>query len=254
MKSAFFLGFALFSAAAAYAQSESAPSIDRSRVYVRRFSIGATLNVTGLPSIPDNTTTVNTTTPALAGTYTTTGASPRIGYGVTGQVVLTSHFAVNASLFMHRVGYTMNRDEYLGVQDPTATIDTRTHVVTNEDTRARFYDLPLTLRWYSKSRYSPGGRFFAEGGGALRRVENIRTSIDTTINSGTTNCCDTTPITPARHTTHGFVAGMGGQFIDPFGIRVIPEVRYTRWQGKIFDAYSAGMQDNQVEAMLTLSF
>jgi hypothetical protein len=239
---------------AASAQSESAPTIDKSKVYVRRFSIGATLNVNGLPAIPDSTTTVTTTSPALVGTYTTTGASQRIGYGATGQIVLTSHFAANVSLYVHRVGYTMNRDEYLGVLDPNATVDTRTHVVTNEDTRARFYDLPLTLRWYSKSRYAPGGRFFAEGGGAFREVTNIKTSIDTTVNSGTTNCCNTTPITPARKTTHGFVAGMGAQFIDPFGIRVVPEVRYTRWQGKIFDAYSAAMQANQVEGMLTLSF
>ncbi len=60
---------------AVFAQSESAPTIDKSRVYVRRFSIGATLNVNGLPSIPDNTTTVNSTTPAVVGSYTTTGAS-----------------------------------------------------------------------------------------------------------------------------------------------------------------------------------
>jgi hypothetical protein len=221
---------------------------------VRRFSIGATLNVNGLPAIPDSTTTVNTATPPLFGTYTTTGASQRIGYGVTGQAVITSHFALNVSLYVHRVGYTMNRDEYFGLLDPNATVDTRTHVVTNEDTRARFYDLPLALRWYSKSRYAPGGRFFAEGGGTLREVTNISTSIDTTVNSGATNCCNTTPITPARHTTHGFLGGLGAQFIDPFGIRVIPEVRYTRWQGKIFDAYSSSMQANQVEGMLTLSF
>jgi hypothetical protein len=239
---------------AAYAQSESAPTIDRSKAYVRRFSIGATLNVNGLPLIKDNTTTVATTTPPLFGTYTTTGASQRIGYGVTGQVAITAHFAVNVSLYMHRVGYTMNRDEYLGVLDPNATVDTRTHVVTNEDTRARLYELPLTVRWYSKSRYAPGGRFFAEGGGALAEVTNITSSIDTTVNSGTTSCCNTTPITPARKTTHGFVAGLGAQFIDPFGIRVIPQVRYTRWQGQIFDSYSAVMQANQVEGMLTFSF
>ncbi len=237
-----------------FAQSESAPTIDRSKVYVRRFSIGAAVDVAGIPPIRDNTTTVNTLTPPLVGQYITTGASQRIGYGITGQVAVSAHFAVNASIYMHKIGYNMNRDEYVGVLDPNATVDTRTHVVTNESTRARFYNLPLTVRWYSKSRYQPGGRFFAEGGGSLGQVSNISTSISTTVNSGTPNCCNTTPVTPARKTTHGFVAGLGAQFIDPFGIRVIPQFRYTRWQGRTFDNYSAVMQANQFEGMLTLSF
>ena len=93
-----------------------------------------------------------------------------------------------------------------------------------------------------------------EGGGALRRISNIKSSIDTTVDSGTRSCCVTIPITPARRSIHGFVGGLGAQFIDPFGIRVIPEVRYTRWQGKILDNLSTGVQVNQVEAMVTISF
>jgi hypothetical protein len=254
MQSRILLGLAFLSTTAAYAQSESSRAIDKSHTYVRRFSIGATLDVNGLPTIKDRTATKITTTPPVAGAYSTAAASQRLGYGVTGQIAVTAKFAVNASLFLHRVGYKMNSNEFLGVLDPNATVDNRTHQVTNEDTRARFYDLPVTVRYYGKSRYAPGPRWFVEGGGALRRVSNIKTSIDTTVNSGITSCCVTTPITPARRTTHGFVGGLGAQFIDPFGIRVIPEVRYTRWQGKIFDNLSSGMQVNQVEAMVSISF
>ena len=254
MQSRILLGLAFFTAIAAYAQSESSRSVDKSHVYVRRFSIGATLDVNGLPTIKDRNTTKITSTPPVAGSYTTTGASQRLGYGVTGQIAVTAKFAVNASLFLHRVGYNMNSNEFLGVFDPNATVDNRTHQVSNEDTRARFYDLPVAVRYYGKSRYAPGPRWFVEGGASLRRVYNIRTSIDTTVNSGTTSCCATAPISPARRSTHGFVGGLGAQFIDPFGIRVVPEVRYTRWQGKIFDNLSSSMQVNQVEAIVSLTF
>jgi len=41
-----------------------------------------------------------------------------------------------------------------------------------------------------------------------------------------------------RRTIRGFVGGFGVQLIDPVGVRVVPEVRYTRWAGRSFDAFS----------------
>ena len=52
----------------------------------------------------------------------------------------------------------------------------------------------------------------------------------------------------------GFTAGIGGQFIDDFGIRAIPEVRYTRWMGYPFDSVHGKTRKNQIEIVLTFAF
>ena len=148
----------------------------------------------------------------------------------------------------------MRSNIYRGVDNILTVVDERTNTVHNEDTRAKFYDLPVTVRFYTKGRHEEGMRGFLEGGMALRRVSSIKTSIDTTINSGTTQCCDVTPARPNLRTARGVVAGAGFQLIDELGIRVVPGVRYTRWMGETFKASPTSTQRNQVEVTITLTF
>jgi hypothetical protein len=222
---------------------------------VRRFSIGATLSVQILKPIPDRTTTNvdATANPPIDAVYDTTGNFRRVGYGITGQIMITNHLGVASELLMARAGYVFNSDVYTGVDKPNTVVDERTHTVKTEDTRARFYDLPVMVRWYNKSRKVRGVRFFAEGGPAWRRVSNIKSSIDTTINDGTTTT-STAPISPHKRTVFGYTAGLGIHAVDPIGIRVIPEVRYTRWTDDIFNSFSTIGARNQLEAMISLSF
>ncbi len=222
--------------------------------YFRRISFGATLGVMGLNVIPGKTTTSLTTAPPVDAAYTTVGASQRIGYGGVVQLAVTERFAVNISLLTRRIGYTMNSDVFTGIDNPTTPVDERKHTVKNEDTRARIYDLPVMVQYYGRARHAPKIRWFVEGGGAFRRVSSIKTSIDTTINSGTTSCCSTTPAVPANRTARGGVAGAGVYFKDDFGIHIVPEVRYTRWFNQTFQSFSTGIQNNQVEAMVSLTF
>ena len=44
------------------------------------------------------------------------------------------------------------------------------------------------------------------------------------------------------------------QFVDEFGIHVVPEVRYTRWINPTFDNLTTSSQRNQVEAAISLTF
>lgn len=226
----------------------------RPRAYVRRISIGATLSVMGLNVVPGRNLSNVTTSPAVDAVYTTTAASQRIGYGAVVQVALTERFALNISLLTRRIGYQMNSDIYTGIDNPTTTADERKHTVRNEDTRARVYDLPVMIQYYGRDRHAPKLRWFVEGGGSARRVSNIKTSIDTTINDGATSCCDVIPTTPAKRTARGLVAGAGVYFKDDFGIHIVPEVRYTRWMGQTFQSFSTGTQRNQIEAMVSLTF
>lgn len=251
---------ALLSGAAVCAQSQSPPAARKApkqEAYVRRISAGLTLSVLGMSTARDGSSSNVTTSPPVDALYATTrtkGLSQWIGYGATAQACITNHFAVSAGVFFRRMGYKLNSDIFTGVDNPNTTADERTHTVTNEDTRARLIDFPVTIRYYTKNRREPGPRAFLEAGGVLRRVTSVRTSTDTTINSGDTSCCDTTAATPAHRSVKGFVGGFGVQLIDPVGIRVIPEVRYTRWMAEPFNAFSTSTRRNQVEVMISLSF
>ena len=59
---------------------------------------------------------------------------------------------------------------------------------------------------------------------------------------------------PFKRTALGVTAGFGGQFIDPVGLRVIPEVRYTRWLGLNFDVPGNYSRRDQIEFVLSLAF
>jgi hypothetical protein len=250
MKRTVAIALTLLSGGALLAQKQDSAPAQRvmdSESYVRRFSAGATLSVLGLTLIPGNTSNSVTTNPPVDSLYTTTNGSQRIGYGATAQVLITNRFAVNAGFFLRRIGYKMTSDILEG--NPVST-----HTVINEDTRARLYDVPVVLRFYGKDRYESGARWFVEAGGAIRRVSHIKTSIDTTVNDGTTSCCNVTPATPAHQTARGLVAGFGVQVTDPIGIRVVPEVRYTRWLNQTFNSFSTAMRRDQVEGMISLTF
>jgi hypothetical protein len=233
---------------------EPAPRIFKAPSYVRRFSAGATLSVLILNPVRKATTTVDTTTPPVSALYYTDDASQRAGYGLSAQLALTERFAVNAGLLIRRIGYQMNSDIYEGVDNPLTTKDDRTHTVRHEDTRSRILDIPMLVRYYGKDRSEPGPRWFFEGGVARRSVSHIRTSVSSSVNSGDTVCCELAPVKPAQNTITGLVAGFGVQVIDPIGVRVVPEVRYTRWRGRTFDAFSTSTRSDQIEVMFSLTF
>lgn len=130
--------------------------------YVRRLSVGVTLSVLGLNPVSDRSLGIISESPVSESQYTTTGASQRIGYGVRVQLALTERFAVDASAFLRRIGYKMNSDILAGTGNPNTSDDERASTVTNEDTRARLLDFPLTIRHYGKDRHDSGPRWFIQ--------------------------------------------------------------------------------------------
>jgi Outer membrane protein beta-barrel domain len=221
----------------------------------RRFTAGVTLSVLGFGLIPSKTTTVDNSS-TVSTQDQTQRASSRIGYGLTGQVRITNHFSVDLSALYRRAGYQFEEtvatttNTVLNGQ-VTSTVST---TVTHQDVRARLFDFPLTVRYYSGSKRPNGPRWFAEAGGAWRWSNGIRTSTDTTNADGVNTCCSFTPVVPAHRSTIGLVAGVGLQFIDPFGIHVVPEIRYTRWIDQVFDNSTTHTFQNQLEAVLSLTF
>ncbi len=210
----------------------------------------------GFSLIPGKSDSITNTAGTINTEDQTTGASSRIGYGITGQVRITNHFAVDLSAIYRRIGYELNNT----VTATTTTIlngittSTTSTTSTHQDTRAHLFDIPLELRYYSSARRPDGPRWFVEGGGAWRVSTGIRTSTDVTDTSGVTTCCTNTPVTPAHHSTIGMVGGAGIQLIDPLGIHVVPEVRYTRWMDQIFQNGTTTTTQNQLDASISLTF
>ena len=227
--------------------------------YVRRLSLGATLSVVGLTPLNGSTSSPVTTTSGTTSVSTsasTTPVSSRTGYGLTGQVAITDHFAVSVGAYLRRIGFNLTTTV---ITDTTTFVNgnstTNTAATSTESSaRTRVLDIPLLVRYYMKGRHTPGARWFAEGGGALREAIRTSSSLSATDASGNITCCTTGVIQPTHRSSRGFVGGAGAQFIDPFGIRVVPEVRYTRWVTGTFENPTTQTQRNEVEAALTLSF
>ncbi len=209
----------------------------------------------GLSLIPGRTSTVNTST-VLSTEYQTTGASERIGYGLTVQGRITNHFYLDLSGLLRRIGY-----------QETTTVSTTTTAIlngssypqvsttsTHEDTRARLIDIPLLLRYYGTGKRPSSPRWFLEAGGSWRLANDIRTSTDTTNASGVNTCCTFTAAVPEHRSTVGLEVGAGIQFTDEFGIKVMPEVRYTRWDKPVFESLTTDTKDNQLEGTISLTF
>lgn len=242
-------------AAPATSRSSSEPETLKEPVYVRRITFGALLSVSVLEWLKANESqNVVTTTPAFDGLYTGTNNSRRVGFGLISQVALTERFAVSVGVTQRSIGYKRNSDIYTGVDNPVTTADERTYTVHNEDTRAKLYDIPVLVRYYTKDRHVRGPRGFFEVGPTLRKVAKIKTAVDTSINSGDTKCCDYTPATPARRTVKGITAGFGVQLIDDIGIRVVPEFRYTHWMNDTFRTPGIRPMRHQLEGMVSITF
>ena len=235
-------------------KSTSGTSLIEKTNYIRRFSIGGTLTVMGLDTLKNNTSRQFVPN-SIDAIYSTTAVLNRIGYGATVQLAITNKLAITAGFLMKKTGYTMNSDVFSGIDNPlTTTIDDRKHTITNETTNARYYDLPVTGRFYFKGRQAKGPHWFVEGGGVIRKVAKISTSINTTIGTGDTSCCNTNPIKPYKANTTGMIGGLGVQLVDPVGLRIVPSVRYTRFLDTPFNSFSTVNKRNQIEAMITIGF
>lgn len=222
--------------------------------YVRRFSFGATLSVLGLSPIGKKDLNIVTTGPSVDSLYTTTPDYQRIGYGVTAQIAVTERFAINANLLLRRIGYQVDTSIIEGVDIATTPTDERRFTTKHEDTRTKIADLPILIRYYGKDRHEAGSRWFLEGGGVLRRVRDVRTSVYSQVGTADTTCCDFSPAPVNRRTARGAVVGAGFQLVDQIGIRVVPEVRYTRWVSESFNRFSTVSRRNQIEGMISLTF
>lgn len=221
----------------------------------RRFTGGITGSFLGLGSVPGRTFTDDNTT-EISTQYQTTSSSDRFGYGLTVQARIVNHFYLDVSGILRQLGYS-----------ETTTVSTTTTQVlngssyqststtsTNEATHTRLIDIPFLVRYYGTGKRERSPRWFLEAGGTWRTANDIHTVFLSTDADGNVTCCTTTPTVPKHRSTIGAVVGAGFQFVDEFGIHVVPEFRYTRWESPIFENLSTTGRLNQIEADLSITF
>ena len=234
--------------------SSSSQALDKAETG-RRFSGGIVVSVLPFNMIPGKSSTVDNSA-TVSTESQTQGESSRLGYGLTGQVRISGHFSVDVSALYRRMGYqfTSTITTTLTTILNGVTSSTSTTSNTVSATHARILDFPLTVRYYSGAKRPNGPRWFAEAGGAWRWASHVSTWEDSTDTAGNLTCCVLTPVTPTHTSSIGLVAGVGLQFIDPLGIHVVPEVRYTRWIDQEFDNLTTRTTQNQLDVALSLTF
>jgi hypothetical protein len=206
--------------------------------------------IPGRNTTDDNTTEISTE-------YQTTNTSQRIGYGLTVQARITNRFYLDVSGLLRRLGYqetTTVSTTVIAILNGS-TYPSTTTTSTHEETNAhRVIDIPFLLRYYGLPKRPRSPRWFLEAGGTWRDATDIHTSMDSTDASGNVTCCTFTPTVPKHSTAIGETVGAGIQFVDEFGIHVVPEFRYTRWVEPIFESLSTTGRLNQIEAVISVTF
>ncbi|MFM2124953.1 MAG: hypothetical protein RL328_1404 [Acidobacteriota bacterium] len=223
------------------------------KAYVRKFSLGVSLNFTpfNLMGKQSNVEKIEAATPVEIDA-TADPKSNRVGLGFTAQFALNSRWAIAVAPTYRKFAFHGFLLRYEGIDNSSTFLDERAKYQINEDTTARYLDIPILARHYNKPRTESGSRWFFEVGPQMRMVSRVRMARDTVPPKGE-RFQDSIPL-PYKSNVLGFTAGIGGQFIDDFGIRAIPEVRYTRWMGYPFDSVHGTTRKNQVEIVLTFAF
>lgn len=222
----------------------------KKRTWVRLISVGATLSVLAQAPLGNGSFFDDRT--GYHEEATTTGGGYRIGWGGNVQLRLPHKFAVVGSLLLHKSAHATLNDTYVGTDNPNTPLDDRVHTTVEESSNVNYWDYAFMLRRYSKDHEAPGHRAFFGGGFNFRDVRKIRSERDTTLGATTTH--DTAPIVPTRTLGRGIMGSVGAQFVDDFGVKLVPEFRFTRWLQPAFDTKSALSRKNQFEAIVSITF
>ncbi len=230
----------------------TAQAREKEPVYVRRISLG----ITGIGQprnlIGGAKQEQTTKTPPLDTTVTTTPKAHYAAGGAFVQLAIFQKWALNAGAVYRTAQFESAKTILAGIDNPNTIKDERTQTGVTDTTKARYLDFPVLFRRYNIERLERGHRWFLEAGPSLRWVSKIRTSRRIDLPNGTSNT-ESSP-TPHKSSITGATAGIGGQFIDPLGVRVIPEVRYTRWFGATFDSLGLHSRRDQIDIMISISF
>ncbi len=239
-------GICLMMMPAMYGQeSSSTPVPEVQSTGWKRLSIG--FRVVGYPfNVLDNKDqTIYQTFPAATFAISTSNTYMQVGVGPSLEYALFGKFSLAAELAYHRVDYSK-------VTEITLTSNSAETGIT-ETTSSRLWDAPFFLRYRGFRESGILSKIYVSAGGELRYPSHIRTSTVTNLPDGTTTSTNNAIIPSTRNLT-GAVVGVGLRLVDDFGIKLEPELRYTRWFGETFDSGSTRSRKDQADVSIALVF
>lgn len=216
-------------------------------------SIGFRVRGFPLGLLPTSIVTRSETNPTREWAFTTSSSTAHVSFGGSIEISLARRLVLAAELLRTRVGYTTDKQVYVGDDISTTSNDERKLTSWNEVTKATWWDLPVMFRYQGIRSEGWGSRAYISAGAVVRTTRDIRTTNKVT-NPDATTATDNNSTHPGKNKILGGVVGFGFRFIDDFNIKVTPEARYTRWTGTLFNADSRNSRRDQVEVGIGLTF
>jgi hypothetical protein len=217
--------------------SSSSSSIsERDYTVHQRFWVG----VAGF-STPLKNYSVGSYTDPAQNYFTSTTSGGLVGGGINFNLRLTQSFWINFGGVYRFSGY-----------DTTELVNDSAFTVYGQRTRSKLIDFPLYVR-YAGPKWRWSKFSFYELGGALRySLSPEQAYAANNVNGGF--CCAPLSTDSFKRLVPGVSIGTGLVAKDDFGIKVAPEVRYTRWLGDTFHSSTVGTMRDQLEVGISFGF
>lgn len=196
---------------------------------------------------------IKTSTPPLDAKYKTSPTVNKAGWGPSFELTPSKKFTLSVELLHHSIRYRKESTVFEGVDNPATAVDERRKTVTEESTKASLWDIPVMARYHGIRSGGFLGLVYLSGGMTMRHIRNIRTGTGATLPSNQV-VYNENPIVPEKKNIFGGTVGLGIRIVDESGLKLTPEVRYTRWMGSTFDRTSTHTVRGQLEVGLGVTF
>jgi hypothetical protein len=197
----------------------------------------------------------STTVPVAAYTYTPTFSNLKLAVAVTAEHSFSKRFSLGLELRFHHARFLQTTSMLSGNLDPNATFDDRIPNIFTESTNARYYEAPLVGRFFGLRPTGWLSRAYIAGGLEYRHVGLVRNRNEYSYADGDLQFTQTVVAPPSMTNQLGYVGGVGMRFIDePTKIRLMPEVRFIRWKGDVFQGPGYHSAANQLEIGVGVSY
>lgn len=234
---------------------QTSPSSEIERTsFSDRFTVGGRVSILAADLMNTETFRRSTSTPVVSTELNAQSTAFRLSGGPTFEVALRDKLALSVDFLYRRAGHKFGEDTITGIDDED-TEDVNEQQITSvfEQTRADYWDIPVLARFYDSSRQHAGTRAFLNGGIAIRHASSIRTFREVTNPDGVTTSGEATS-SPANSTIAGVVIGGGFLMRSKVGLKVAPELRFTRWLSDTFYSPPTQSRRNQFEIMIAFGF
>jgi hypothetical protein len=166
---------------------------------------------------------------------------------------LKKHIWIGAELSFHRASYGQITTIRTGRKDPNAGTDSRPITTITENTEANYWDVPILLRYHNIRDSGILKRFYPLVGITYRHVGAIKTG-NATVNADATTDYNEIPAAVAKRNLIGYTGGIGYRLADELGVKIIPEIRFTRFTSHSLQGPSYISSPNQAQVGVGITF